>query len=156
MPSGIVTKNTLAVVGNGCVINPKAFIEEMDYVVENGASLEGLRISNRAHVIMPYHILLDEYQEEVRGKKAIGTTKKGIGPAYMDKTKRSGIRVAEFVNPKVLQKRLEVEVEYYNKLFVGVYGKDKIDLESMYQILLKQAAVLKPYVCDTVMLIDKM
>lgn len=156
MPSGIVSKDTLAVIGNGCVINPKAFSIEMDYVVEKGAKLDGLRISNRAHVVMPYHILLDGYQEEARGSKSIGTTKKGIGPAYMDKTKRNGIRVAELIDETILETRLRKELEFYNALFVNVYNKLEVNFDEIFTELKKYAAILKPYVCDTTMLLDKL
>ena len=94
IPSGIFYKDKISVIGNGMVVDPKAFVEELAYLHEKGITTDNLRISNRAHVILPYHIRLDEVEEERKGANKIGTTKKGIGPAYMDKAARTGIRIA--------------------------------------------------------------
>src|SRR5690625_4019653 len=93
IPSGIFFPEKVCVLGNGMVIDPKAFVEELKYLHEKGISTENLRVSNRAHVILPYHIKLDQLQEEEKGTNKIGTTGKGIGPAYMDKAARVGIRI---------------------------------------------------------------
>ena len=95
IPSGIFGENTTAVIGNGVVINPQALLEEIKYLTDRGVDISGLKISSRAQVIMPYHLLLDECQEKAKGAAKIGTTKKGIGPTYVDKVSRIGIRVAD-------------------------------------------------------------
>src|SRR5699024_3906655 len=98
IPSGIFFPDKTSVLGNGMVIDPKAFMEELRYLHDKGVSTDNLRVSNRAHVILPYHIKLDILQEEDKGSNKIGTTKKGIGPAYMDKAARSGIRIADLLD----------------------------------------------------------
>ena len=96
IPSGILNKNTKAIIGNGVVIDPKVLIEEINNLEDEGISTSNLYISDKAHIIMPYHIKMDELQEELRNNK-IGTTKRGIGPAYCDKFERCGIRVMDFI-----------------------------------------------------------
>src|SRR5690606_13158083 len=98
IPSGIFYKDKVCVIGNGMVINPAALIEEIEYIHENGFTTDNLRISDRAHVIMPYHLLLDELEEDRKGANKIGTTRKGIGPCYMDKAVRNGIRIADLMD----------------------------------------------------------
>ncbi len=105
IPSGILGKDQLAVIGNGVVVNPKALLKEMHYLNENAITTDNLRISNRAHVILPYHILLDEYQEDKRQDQKIGTTRNGIGPAYMDKASRVGIRMADLLDKDVFLRK---------------------------------------------------
>lgn len=108
IPSGIFNDDKICILGNGMVINPKSLLKEMDYVKSHGADLSHLKISNRAHVILPYHMELDRLQEESKGiDKQIGTTKKGIGPAYADKVNRIGIRMAELIDPETLKEKLE-------------------------------------------------
>ena len=149
MPSGVVRKDTYAVVANGCVLNPEAFIKEIKYLKENNLYSKNIVISDRLHIIMPYHILLDEYQEEAKKDNKIGTTKKGIGPTYSDKAKRSGIRMAEFIKEDILEKKLKENVKFYNKLFKEVYRKDEISFNKLFEDAKKHAAILKPFVKDT-------
>ena len=101
IPSGIFGAKKLSVIGNGVVVNPKALLEEIHYLNDNGISTDGLRISNRAHVTLPYHLLLDKCQEEAKGDKKVGTTQKGIGPTYMDKVARTGIRMCDLLERDV-------------------------------------------------------
>ncbi|MBQ1249800.1 MAG: adenylosuccinate synthetase, partial [Selenomonadales bacterium] len=98
LPSGILYKGKVCVLGNGVVIDPKVFLEEMDDMARQGVDLSQLRISNRAHIILPYHRLLDRLQEERRGQEKLGTTQNGIGPCYMDKSSRMGIRIADLLD----------------------------------------------------------
>ena len=100
IPSGILNKNTKAIIGNGVVIDPKVLIEEIENLKQNGYSVDNLSISDKAHIIMPYHIMMDKLQEELRKDKKIGTTARGIGPAYSDKYERSGIRVEDFISER--------------------------------------------------------
>ena len=106
IPSGIFTTGEV-VLGNGMVINPKALLEEMKYLNDAGIKTDKMHISDRAHVTLPYHIEIDELEEEMRGAASIGTTKKGIGPTYVDKYDRIGIRIGEFINEPLFKKRLE-------------------------------------------------
>ena len=149
MPSGVVHKDTYAVVANGCVLNPEAFIKEIEYANKNNLHTKNIIISDRAHVIMPYHLLLDEYQEEAKKESKIGTTKKGIGPAYTDKVSRNGIRMVDFIREDILEKKLKVNVEYYNKLFKNIYQKKVISFEKIFNKAKKQSKILKPFVKDT-------
>src|SRR5690625_3960952 len=103
IPSGIFYEDKTCVLGNGMVIDPKAFVQELAYIQEQGISTKNLRVSNRAHVILPYHIQLDILQEEEKGNNKIGTTKKGIGPAYMDKAARMGIRIADLLDKEAFR-----------------------------------------------------
>ena len=98
LPSGILYKGTLCVIGNGVVVDPKVMLEEMDAMAARGIDVSGIRLSNRAHVVLPYHSLIDELSEELRGNSKIGTTKRGIGPCYQDKAKRVGIRVCDLMD----------------------------------------------------------
>ena len=100
IPSGIFYKDKICVIGNGMVVDPKALVKELNYLHDNGVTTDNLRISNRAHVILPYHLKLDVVEEERKGTDKIGTTGKGIGPAYMDKAARVGIRVADLIRPR--------------------------------------------------------
>ena len=122
LPSGIFYSDKIAMIGNGVVLNPKALFREMKYLNDNGVPTDNLRISSRAQVIMPYHILLDKLNEKSRANK-IGTTQKGIGPAYMDKIARVGIRVADLIYPETLKKVLKETLRQKNELLTKLYRK---------------------------------
>ncbi len=147
IPSGILNKNTIAVIGNGVVVDPKVLIEEMENIKANGYSVENLRISDKAHVIFPYHVEMDKLQEELRENK-IGTTSRGIGPVYCDKYERCGIRMGELVNKK-FEKQLRKNIENKNKIF-EIYGHKTINAEEVIEQYNKYADTLKKYVVDTV------
>ena len=117
IPSGIFFSDKVSVLGNGMVIDPKAFMEEIEYLHGKGISTDNLKVSNRSHVILPYHLKLDILQEEDKGANKIGTTKKGIGPAYMDKAARSGIRIADLLDKEVFRAKLEQNLAEKNRLF---------------------------------------
>lgn len=148
LPSGILNKNIKAVLGNGVVIDPKVLIEEIDNLKENGYKVDNLYISDKAHVIFPYHIVLDETLEEIRNTRKIGTTKRGIGPAYCDKFERCGIRMEDFIG-KEFKTLLEENVKNKN-IILKAYGKEELDFKSIYKEYKEYAKILKPYVCDTV------
>lgn len=125
IPSGIFYKDKICVIGNGMVINPVALIEEIQYIHGNGFSTDNLKISDRAHVIMPYHLLLDELEEDRKGENKIGTTKKGIGPCYMDKAARNGIRIADLMDAAEFERKLRHMVkEKMNSLSRYTVNKD--------------------------------
>ena len=153
IPSGILNKNCKAVLGNGVVIDPKVLIEEIDNLKENGYDCKNLYISDKAHVIFPYHIAFDAMQEELRKERKIGTTKRGIGPAYEDKFQRCGIRMEDLISdkfPNLLKENLEIK----NKI-LETFGFDTLNYEEMLKDYQKYAKILKPYVCDTVKLLHQ-
>lgn len=153
VPSGILNKNVKAIIGNGVVIDPKVLIKEINNLKENGYKVDNLYISNKAHLILPYHIELDEMQETIRKDKKIGTTKRGIGPAYCDKFERSGIRMEDFIS-KEFKTILKNNIENKN-IFFKVYGFPEIDFDKVYKEYKEYAKIIKPYVCDTVTMLHK-
>lgn len=154
IPSGILNPNTINVIGNGIVFDPKGFFEEIEMLQSNGISTKNIKISDRAHIVFPYHKELDGLAEEARGDNKIGTTKKGIGPCYMDKTERSGIRVCDLMNKEVFAKKLKLQIEAKNKIVTGVYEKQAMfDFDEIYNEFLVYAEKMKPYVADTTVIV---
>ncbi|MEJ8777104.1 adenylosuccinate synthase [Pseudogracilibacillus sp. ICA-222130] len=149
IPSGIFFSDKVSVLGNGMVIDPKAFMEEIKYLHDKGVSTDNLKVSNRAHVILPYHLKLDILQEEDKGANKIGTTKKGIGPAYMDKAARSGIRIADLLDKEVFRAKLEQNLAEKNRLFEKFYEVDPIDVEDIFEEYYEYGQQMEKYVCDT-------
>ncbi|WP_284140641.1 adenylosuccinate synthase [Virgibacillus sp. LDC-1] len=149
IPSGIFYKEKTCVLGNGMVIDPKAFLEEIAYLHDHQVSTDNLRISNRAHVILPYHLKLDILQEEEKGTNKIGTTKKGIGPAYMDKAARVGIRMADLLDKDVFRAKLEQNLNEKNRQFTKLYNTDPIHVEDIFEEYYAYGQQMKQYVCDT-------
>ena len=132
IPSGIFRKDTVNVLANGMVINPKALLSEIEMLKDGGITNLNLAISDRAHVILPYHIILDGLFEELKeDSKKVGTTKKGIGPAYSDKTSRIGVRICDFINEKTFLEKLEINLNYYNKIF-KVFGKNELNPKDIF------------------------
>lgn len=148
IPSGILNEGTIAVIGNGVVVDPKVLIEEIKNVEANGYSADNLRISDKAHVILPYHIEMDRLQEELRGDQKIGTTCRGIGPVYCDKYERCGIRMGDFVNKK-FEKQLRKNVDTKNKIFES-YGHKMLNADEILKEYNEYADFLKKYVVDTI------
>lgn len=148
IPSGILNEGTIAVIGNGVVVDPKVLIEEIKNVEANGYSADNLRISDKAHVILPYHIEMDRLQEELRGDQKIGTTCRGIGPVYCDKYERCGIRMGDFVNKK-FEKQLRKNVDTKNKIFER-YGHKVLNADEILKEYNEYADFLKKYVVDTI------
>lgn len=153
IPSGMLNKGTIAVIGNGVVIDPKVLIEEIDNIKANGYVADNLKISNKAHVIFPYHVEMDKLQEKLRGVQKIGTTCRGIGPVYCDKYERIGIRMGEFVNKK-FEAQLRKNIDKKNKMFES-YGYKTVNADEIIEEYNKYAEYLKPYVVDTVNLLHK-
>ncbi len=154
IPSGILNKGTLAIIGNGVVIDPKVLIEEINTLKNKGKDVSNLRISTKAHLIFPYHIDMDKLLEENRGDGKIGTTARGIGPCYCDKYERCGIRVEDLYSDKFgdLVRR---NVDDKNKIF-ALYNKPLYDADLIIKEYQEYANLLKEYVCDTVNLIHKL
>lgn len=151
IPSGILHDEKLNVIGNGVVVDPKAFFTEIDYLKEEGVKVtpEKLIVSDRAHVIMPYHKGLDKLKEKARGKNDIGTTGKGIGPCYTDKFERCGIRVCDLIDKEVFKEKLKDNIEMKNKYIVNVLGGEPLSFEEIYEEYSKYGEKLKPFVKDT-------
>ena len=152
IPSGILYKKAKAILGNGVVIDPKVLIEEIENLKSNGYKVNNLYISNKAHLILPYHIELDEMYESIRNNK-IGTTKRGIGPAYCDKFERSGIRMEDFISPRF--KELLKENIRNKNVILKAFDYPECDFEKIYKEYSKYAKTLKKYVCDTTSMLHK-
>lgn len=149
IPSGIFYKDKISVVGNGMVVDPKAIIAELKYLHDRNVSTDNLRISNRAHVILPYHLKLDEVEEESKGANKIGTTKKGIGPAYMDKAARVGIRIADLLDREAFEEKLTRNLEEKNRLLERIYETEGFKIEDILDEYYEYGQQIKQYVCDT-------
>ena len=148
IPSGILYPNTLCLLGAGVVINPQGILGEIDGLEARGISCENLRIDPRAHVIMPWHLELDGLSEKMRGKAEIGTTKKGIGPCYMDKAERSGIRMYDLVHPKVLKEKIAITGGIKNRMLTDFYKEQPLDLDAITEQYTAYGQRLKKYIDD--------
>ncbi len=156
VPSGILYPNTLCVIGNGVVIDLKGLLEEMAELAEQGVHFENLRISLRAHLVMPYHKILDQLHEVYLGKDNIGTTGKGIGPCYEDKAGRTGIRVCDLLEPEIFAAKVKQNVEFKNKMIEKIYLSDQtLDADKIIEEYLGYAERLKQYFTDTTALVDE-
>lgn len=154
IPSGIFDKNKISVIGNGVVVNPKSLVKELQYLADEGVDTSSLRISSRAHVILPYHILMDQLQEDAKGDNKIGTTIKGIGPAYMDKAARVGIRIADLLDKEIFKERLEVNLEEKNVLFERVYDAKPLSFDDIFEEYYEYGQQIAKYVTDTSVILN--
>lgn len=149
IPSGIFYKDKTSVIGNGMVVDPKALVQELKGLHDRGVSTENLRISNRAHVILPYHIKQDEVEEARRGANKIGTTGKGIGPAYMDKAARVGIRIADLLDHVVFEEKLRMNLKEKNRMFEKFYETEGFTVEEIMEEYYQYGQEIAQYVTDT-------
>ncbi|MEG9298417.1 adenylosuccinate synthase [Mangrovibacillus sp. Mu-81] len=149
IPSGIFYNEKISVIGNGMVVDPKALVKELKYLHDRDVTTENLRISNRAHVILPYHLKLDEVEEERKGANKIGTTKKGIGPAYMDKAARIGIRIADLLDRASFEEKLARNLEEKNRLLERFYETEGFKIEDILDEYYEYGQQIKKYVVDT-------
>ena len=154
IPSGIFNPNIKNIMANGMVIDPKQALEELHGLEMRGIKKYQLYISNRAHVVLPYHSALDGAFEQFKGDKKIGTTKRGIGPAYADKANRIGIRMGEFIEPKVFKEQLKITLEIKN-MELRMLGLEEFDFDAIYNEYIEYAKELKPFVCDTALLLEE-
>ena len=154
IPSGIFASDKGAVIGNGVVINPEVLFSELKDLEEKGIDTSKLKISNRAHIIMPYHIKQDEYQEEAKGDQKIGTTKNGIGPAYMDKASRIGIRVCDLLEKDTFAAKLRANLAQKNDIFTKIYGKPALEFDDIFTKYYEYGQKMKKYVTDTSVLVN--
>ncbi|PAI77340.1 adenylosuccinate synthetase, partial [Staphylococcus aureus] len=154
VPSGIFYKDKLAVIGNGVVVDPVALLKELDGLNERGIPTSNLRISNRAQVILPYHLAQDEYEERLRGDNKIGTTKKGIGPAYVDKVQRIGIRMADLLEKETFERLLKSNIEYKQAYFKGMFNETCPSFDDIFEEYYAAGQRLKEFVTDTSKILD--
>ena len=149
IPSGILNAKTLCLMADGMAIDPATLIKEIEQLAARGIASHNLRISQNAHVILPYHPVLDRLEEVAKGETALGTTGRGVGPCYVDKAARLGIRMGDLVNPERLRARLQSVLPHKNALLTKVYGAEPFELETLIAELTPLAAKLAPYVTDT-------
>ena len=155
VPSGIFSPHTVCIIGNGVVINPSVLIGEMDQLDRCGVDTTRLFISDRANLIMPYHLLLDGLEEESRGGKALGTTRKGIGPAFADKVARLGIRAGDLLDKDMLLERLRSVLDYKNTILTKVYGVSPLSLDEVYSQYCQYGERLAPHIRETVVMLEE-
>ena len=148
VPAGIFYPEKICLIGNGVVINPAVLLDEIQQLESRGVSTKHLYVSDRAHVLMPYHTLIDELEEDARGDAALETTRRGVGPAFVDKVARTGIRMADFIEPDALRARLEQVLPQKNMLLERMYSSPPLDLEKLYADSVEYACKLKPFVRD--------
>lgn len=149
VPSGIFNPKAICIISNGMVVNPVSLLAELDDLDNYNVDTSQLFISDRAHVIMPYHILLDRLEEERRGERALGTTHKGIGPAFTDKTARTGIRIADLLDKDILLQRLEPILELKNLIITKIYQSTPLILEEILENYSLYGERLKPFIRNT-------
>ena len=155
LPSGILSSNCVPVIGNGVVIDPAILLEEIKGLNERGIDTSKLTISLNAHLITPYHRTIDKVTERFLGKAKIGTTGRGIGPAYADKINRIGIRVQDLFDPSILRQKLEAALRDKNQVLVKVFNRNNINVDDVLAEYLNYAEILRPYVADTALLLNK-
>ena len=155
IPSGIFNHEVTCIIGNGVVINPKKLIDEIEDLESKGISTSELVISSRAHLIMPYHIILDEVEEQLRGSKPLGTTLRGVGPAFADKIARLGIRIGELLHQDSFRERLRFILNYKNDILCKVYGLEPLSLDQIYREYVAYGKRLAPFIGDTVKLLNE-
>ena len=153
-PSGIMHEGELAVIGNGCIVDPEVVIGELDTLQGQGISCEGLRISGNAHIVMPYHKDLDGAHEKNLGKNLIGTTKRGIGPCYMDKMNRTGVRMQDMLDDETFREKLEAALAYTNPILEKVYGLPTYTVDQICETYLPFAERLRPYIVESSKLLN--
>jgi adenylosuccinate synthase len=154
IPSGILYPRTVCVIGNGVVVDPGVLCGEIADLERRGVDVSRLRLSGNAHLIMPYHVMLDGASEKRLGRFSIGTTGRGIGPCYVDKAARVGIRVQDLLDPKILVRKLEIALETKNEILDRLYGLPRLDPARLAEDLLPHAERLQPFIADTALLID--
>ncbi len=157
IPSGILHKGKTCIIGNGVVVEPKSLIEEMDGLIKRGIDAgKNLFLSRSAHLIMPYHAAIEREQERLKGSKKIGTTGKGIGPAYVDKTARTGIRAGELLYPEVFKEKLKNNLACVNHLLKALYNAPAFDVDDIYSEYMRYAERLSGHIADTDVIVNRM
>jgi adenylosuccinate synthase len=155
LPSGILTPTCIPVIGNGVVIDPAVLLEEIRGLNERGVDTSNLKISTNAHLITPYHRTIDKVSERFLGKAKIGTTGRGIGPAYADKINRIGIRVQDLFDTSILRQKIEGALKDKNQVLVKVFNRKGLEIDEILKEYLEYAEILRPYVADTSLLLNQ-
>ena len=155
LPSGILSPNVIPVIGNGVVIDPGVLLQEIAGLTQRGIDCSKLIISTNAHLITPYHRTIDKVSERFLGKSKIGTTGRGIGPAYADKINRIGIRVQDLFDPSILRQKIESALRDKNQVLIKVFNRKNIEVEEVLEEYLAYAEILRPYVADTVLILNE-
>ena len=155
LPSGILTPSCIPVIGNGVVIDPAVLLDEIRGLNDRGVDTSKLRISTNAHLITPYHRTIDKVSERFLGKAKIGTTGRGIGPAYADKINRIGIRVQDLFDPSILRQKIEGALRDKNQVLIKVFNRKGLEVDEVLREYLDYAEILRPYVADTSLLLNK-
>ena len=155
VPSGILYPHALPVIGNGVVVNPRVLLEELDGLESRGVDTSRLRVSGNAHLVMPYHLEIDKVTERFLGRNQLGTTKKGIGPCYADKVSRTGIRVQDLFDPKILAQKVEIALWDKNQLLAKVYSRLGVEPDEVVEEYLGYAERLEPLVADTSLVVGE-
>ncbi len=154
LPSGILSPNVVPVIGNGVVIDPAVLLREMAGLQDRGVDTSRLLISANAHIITPYHVTLDKVTERFLGNAKIGTTGRGIGPTYMDKVARVGVRVQDLFDPSILRQKVEGALANKNQILVKVFNRRSLEVDAITEALLEYAEPLAPYVADTALVLN--
>ncbi|MBT9163848.1 MAG: Adenylosuccinate synthetase [Chloroflexi bacterium] len=155
IPSGVFHSHVDCLIGNGVVINPRVLINEIETLQERGIDVSRLFISDRAHLVMPYHILLDALEEDARGNNAIGTTRLGIGPAYTDKVSRLGIRFGDLLNKDLFRRRLGAILNHKNAIITRVFGASPLSFDEVYQEYCRHSDRLLPFIRETSLMVNE-
>ncbi len=155
LPSGVFYDHTTSVIGNGVALNIPVLFKEINSIVEKGVPMPKVIVSDRAQIVMPYHILFDQYEEERLGGKSFGSTKSGIAPFYSDKYAKIGFQVCELFDEVALKEKLERICEMKNVLLEHLYHKEKLDANELFETMFSYKEMIKPYVCDVSLYLDK-
>jgi len=154
LPSGILYKGTTCIIANGVVVDPQCLLDELNSMKKRGVDTSNIKISNRAHVVMPWHKIFDELGENLRGEYKIGTTKRGIGPCYIDKADRIGIRVCDLIDNEIFAEKVAQVLPIKNLMLQKVYNHSPLDLNDILSEYQGYANEIRPFVCDTITLLN--
>ena len=155
IPSGILNPKAKNIIGNGVVFDPEEFFEELEGLQKDDIDTSSLYISDRAHVVFPYHKVMDALTERAKGSNKVGTTNKGIGPCYMDKMARTGIRCCDMLDPELFRRKLSEQIDAKNEVFTKLYGEEPLDKEEMLEKFCDYAERLRPYITDTIVMVNE-
>lgn len=153
IPSGVLYDGKINIIGNGVVLDPEGFIQEIEGLNKEGVNTDNIIISDRAHIVMPYHKVLDELSEEMKGDSKVGTTKKGIGPCYMDKVERTGIRACDLLNESLFIKKASEQIDLKNAIIEKIYKGERLDKDKIINQYLEFAKILRPFIKDTTVMV---
>ena len=155
LPAGVLSENAMPIIGNGCVVNLEALFEEIEGLEARGANASRLRVSANAQLVAPYHVAIDRVAERFLGKRAIGTTGRGIGPAYSDKVSRVGIRAQDLLDESILRQKIESALEQKNQILVKIYNRKAVDVDEVVEYFLSFADRLRPMLIDATLELNK-